>query len=131
METELADMAGLIRSLDGQLVILDIDLADLFGVTPERLNALVRERWSPIAKEFAFPVGLNDMRNLEPGLEDPGVDSARSAGLAYTEHGVLVAGDALDDPRAVQQSIHLVRAFVAKRERAESERKLKPREWLH
>ncbi len=71
------------------------------------------------------------MRNLEPGLENTGVDGARSAGLAYTEHGVLVAGDALDDQRAVQQSIHLVRAFIAKRERAESERKLKPRKWLH
>lgn len=84
-----------------------------------------------MAKEFAFPVGLNDMRNLEPSLEDPGVDSARSTWLAYTEHGVLVAGDALDDPRAVQQSIHLVRAFVAKRESAESKQRSKLQEWLH
>ena len=131
METELADMARRIRSLHGQLVILDIDLAVLFGITPERLNALVRERWSPIAKEFAFPVGLNDMRNLEPGLEDPGVDNARSTWLAYTEHGVLVAGDVLDDPRAVQRSIHLVRAFVAKRESAQSRQQAKAQEWLH
>lgn len=128
---ELADIAGRIRSLHGQLVILDVDLASLFGVTPERLNALVRERRSPVAKEFAFPVGLNDMRNLEPSLEDPGVDSARSTWLAYTEHGVLVAGDALDDPRAVQQSIHLVGAFVAKRESAESKQRSKLQEWLH
>lgn len=99
MGTELADMAGRIRSLHGQLVMLDVD--------------------------------LNDMRNLEPTLEDPGVDSARSTWLAYTEHGVLVAGDALDDPRAVQQSIHLVRAFVAKRERAESKQGTQPQEWLH
>jgi len=131
METKLADISGRIRSLHGQLVILDIDLAALFGVTPEQLNALVRERRSPIAKEFAFPLGPNDMRNLEPGLEDHGVDSARRTWLAYTEHGVLVAGAALDDPCAVQQSIDLVRAFVTKRESAESKRRAKPQEWLH
>jgi hypothetical protein len=131
MAAELADTAERIRSLYGQLVILDIDLAALFGVTPERLNALVRERRSPIAKEFAFPVGLNDMRNLEPGLGDSGVDSARSTRLAYTEHGVLVAGAALDDPRAVQQSIDLVRAFIAKRESVELKQRAESREWLH
>lgn len=131
METELADMAGRIRSLHGQLVILDIDLAALFGVTPERLNALVWERWSPIAKELAFPVDLTDMRSLEPGLDDPGFDRASGTWLAYTEHGVLVAGDALDDPLAVQQSIHLVRAFVARRESAGAKQRAKSQEWVH
>jgi hypothetical protein len=131
MEPDFADMAGRIRSLHGQLVILDVDLAALFGVMPEKLNAMVRERWSPVAKEFAFPVGLQEIGNLEPGLEDSGVGSARSTWLVYTEHGVLVAGDVLDDPHAVQQSIGLVRAFVAKRERAESEQRQEPRERLH
>jgi hypothetical protein len=131
MEPDFADMAGRIRSLHGQLVILDVDLAVLFVVTPERLNALLRERRSPVAKEFAFPVGLKEIGNLEPRMEDPGVGSARSTWLVYTEHGVLVAGDVLDDPHAVQQSIRLVRAFVAKRERAESEQSKKPRERLH
>lgn len=131
MGTDLDDMAGRIRSLHGQLVILDVDLAALFGITPERLNALVRERRSPVAKEFAFPVGLNEMRDLEPSVEDAGADGARNTWLAYTEHGVLVAGDALHDPRAVQQSIHLVREFVAKRESAEAKQRVKSQDWLH
>ena len=124
-------MAERIRSLHGQLVILDVDLAVLFGVMPERLNALIRNRQPPVAKEFAFAIGVNELRDLKPDVEAIDAGDDTNTRFVYTEHGVLVAGALLDDPHAVQQSIHLVRAFVAKRERAESERKLKPRGRLH
>jgi hypothetical protein len=124
-------MADWIRSLHGQLVILDVDLAALFGVMPERLNALIRNRQPPVAKEFAFTIGLNELRDLRPDIEALDAGDGTNTRFVYTEHGVLVAGALLDDPHAVQQSIHLVRAFVARRERAESERGMKPRAWLH
>lgn len=124
-------MAERIRWLYGQLVILDVDLAALLGVTPERLNALVKKRWMPIKKEIAITIGINDLRHLEPGLEDRGPADATTTWLVYTEHGVLVAGAAINSPEAVQQSILLTRAFVAKRESAEAKRGPEPRQQLH
>jgi len=131
VESNPARMAGRIRWLYGQLVILDFDLAVLLGVTPERLNALVNERWIPVKKEFAFTIGLNDLRQLDPGLENRCPDDATRTWLVYTEHGVLVAGSVVDSPEAVQQSILLVRAFVAKRESAEATRSTESQGWLH
>jgi len=131
MESSLANAKQRIRSLHGQLVILDADLAALFGITSERLNTLVRERWSPVKKEFAFPVGPDELQDLQPGLANPGPGDDASVWLAYTEHGVLVAGAVLENADAVQQSIELVREFVARRESADTKRSAERRKWLH
>lgn len=131
MESDPTKMAERIRWLYGQLVILDFDLAELLGVAQEQLNTLFRERWSPVKKEFAFSIGPNDLRHLDPCLDNVGSGDGTNTWLVYTEHGVLVAGSILDTPEAVQQSIALVREFVAKRERAEARRKAQPQQWLH
>ena len=64
MEGSPAETTGQIRSLDGQLVILDIDLAAFLGVTPEHLNALVDERRPGVEREFAVPIGRKELRDL-------------------------------------------------------------------
>lgn len=131
METSPAGTAGQIRSLGEQLVILDIDLASLLDVSPEQLNALVRERWPDIAREFAFPVSREQVRDLLSDADDARFCKGPESQLAYTEHGVIVVCAIFDDPRAIQLLIDLVRAFVARRENMESSRRSRPHPELH
>lgn len=101
LETDTDDVMERIREVGGQLVIVDTDLADLYGVTTAELRALVRQNKVVFAVEFAISVRL---------------DGARTRALAFTEYGVIVAASLLGDPGIEAVSIHLVRAFVKLRE---------------
>lgn len=111
---DLTDIAKRICVRRGQLVLLDVDLADLYGVAPERLTELVRRNQPTFSVEFAFFLGPDEIPNLE----------SRVASLAFTEHGVIMATTVLDSPQAVEMSIHVVRAFVKLRETQPSDTEL-------
>ena len=87
--------------LHGQLVILDVDLADLCGIEPKRLADLVQQNQTILSVEFSFVVESNEI----PGPT-----------RAFTEHGVIMAAGALNTPHAVEMSIQVVGAFVQLRE---------------
>jgi hypothetical protein len=101
VETTTDDIIERIRSVGGQLVMMDTDLADFYGVARSELRAMVRRNKDIFAVEFVVPIRL---------------DGRRKRSLAFTEHGVIVAASMLDDPGIEAVSIHLVRAFVKKRE---------------
>ena len=101
IETTTTDIVERIREIDGQLVLLDVDLADFFGVAPADLRAMFRRSRATFPVEFVFPVVLG---------------GSRRRNLAFTEHGVIVAGSMLQDPGIEALSIHIVRAFVKLRE---------------
>lgn len=100
-DTTTDDIVECIQEIDGQLVLLDVDLADFFGVALSKLRTMVRRNKAVFAVEFVFPVvrGGNRRRNL-----------------AFTEHGVIVAGSMLRDPGVEELSIQVVRAFVKLRD---------------
>lgn len=112
-------------------MILDIDLAALLGVTPEHLNDLVDKRRPGVEREFAFPIGRKELRDLVPGVDDAEIDEGRKTQRAYTEHGVIIVCAVMDDRLAIQKSINLVRAFIARRESMESSRRARPTPDLH
>jgi hypothetical protein len=100
IETDTDDVIARIREIGGQLVILDEDLADLYGVAPAELRAMVRRNKAAFTVEFVIPVVL---------------EGNRRRNLAFTEHGVIVAASMLGDG-IEELSIHVVRAFVKLRE---------------
>jgi hypothetical protein len=108
------EIATRIQMLRGQLAILDVDLADLYGVTPERLIERVKRDQPEVPVEFAISIEPDELRDHEP----------RVVSLAFTEHGVIIAAGAVNTPHAVEMSIQVVRAFVKLRESLASNRKL-------
>lgn len=122
--TEAMDIAKRIRVLRGQLVLLDADLANLYGVAPERLTELVRRNQSQFSVEFAFSVEPNEIRDLKPQAAASSRGGNRGAPLAFTEHGVIMAATLLNNPHAVAMSINVVRAFVKLREALPSDTEL-------
>ncbi len=105
--------------LRGQKVMLDADLAALYGVETKRLNEQVRRNPDRFPADFMFRLSdqeLADLRSQSATSSSPAWGGRRYAPLAFTEHGALMAATVLNSSRAVEVSLYVVRAFVQLRE---------------
>jgi hypothetical protein len=100
--------------LRGHRVILDADLAALYGVETKRLNEQVRRNAGRFPKDFAFQLTLEELDNLKSQIATSSGQwgGRRKLPYAFTEHGALMAASVLNSPKAVEMSILVVRAFV-------------------
>lgn len=104
----------------GQDVILDADLAAVFGVATKALNQQVKRNENRFTEEFAFrltPGEAADLRSRDVTSKE-GRGGARYAPNAFTEYGVVMAATVLNAPRAVAAAQHIVRSFVDMRRAA-------------
>ena len=107
---------GRIVMVRGQNVILDSDLAALYGVETGALNRAIKRNIRRFPPDFIYRLTPDEVRNLRCQI---GI-SKKKGGRRYlpyvfTEHGALMAATVLNSPRAVQMSVFVVRAFVAMR----------------
>jgi urease gamma subunit len=112
------DVSQKIRLVRGQRVLLDADLAALYGVTTARLNQQVRRNVERFPADFMFRLTLEEQERLmlQFATSKTGRGGRRKLALAFTEHGAIMAATVLNSPRAVQMSLYVVRAFVKLRE---------------
>jgi len=97
----------------GQRVILDADLAQLYGVETKRLNEQVKRNIDRFPEDFTFQLTAVETEVLRSQIAtSKGRGGRRSAPYAFTEHGAIMAATVLNSPRAVQVSVYVVRAFV-------------------
>ena len=109
-------IAQAILILRGQKVILDADLARLYGVTTTRLNEQVRRNSDRFPSDFMFQLTPDELRNLMSQNATSSWGGRRKPPLAFTEHGALMAATVLNTPRAVEVGVYVVRAFIRLRE---------------
>jgi len=107
-------VAGYIHVVRGQKVVLDSDLALLYGVETRRLNEQVRRNADRFPPDFAFYLTTQEVTDLmsQIATSSRGHGGRRKATLAFTEHGALMAATVLNSGRAIEISLYLVRAFV-------------------
>jgi hypothetical protein len=102
----------------GQKVMLDSDLATLYGVTTGNLNLAVRRNMTRFPKDFMFELTNDESNSLL--LQNARAKSARGGRrtlpFAFTELGVAMLSSVLNSERAVQMNIAIMRAFVRLRE---------------
>ena len=121
----------LIREIRGSRIILDSDLAALYGVPTKRLNEQFKRNRKRFPEDFAFQLTSKEADSLRsqiatssqsrPILRSQIATSSshggrRSLPYAFTEHGALQAANVLKSRRAVQMSVFVIRAFVKMRE---------------
>ena len=107
----------LIRTIRGQRVILDADLARVYGVPTKRLNEAVKRSPEKFPSDFAFLLKPQEVASLRSQIAtSKGRGGRRYLPRAFTEHGAIMAANILNSPRAVQMSVFVVRAFVKMRE---------------
>jgi len=116
-----------IHNVRGKRVILDADLAELYGVATKRLNQQVTRNKERFPADFAFPLSASEWENLRSQFATSSWGGRRSPPLAFTEHGALMAAGVLNSRRAIEVSIFVVRTFVAMREALADTRELAQR----
>ncbi len=111
-------VAPTIHTVRRQKVVLDSDLAELYGVTTGRLNEAVRRNAEKFPVEFCFQLTRQELANLKSHFATSSSTHGgrRSPPYAFSEHGALMAATVLRSDQAVQMSLYLVRAFVRMRD---------------
>src|SRR5215467_278707 len=104
--------------LRNQKVILDTDLAELYGVSVKRLNEQVKRNPKRFPPDFLFTVTRAEYDNLrsQNATSNSGYGGRRYLPNAFTEHGAIIAASVLNSKRAIEMSIFVVRAFVQMRQ---------------
>ena len=99
-------------------VILDSDLAELYGVPVKRLNEQVKRNRERFPSDFMFQLTAREQESLrsQSATSKPGRGGRRYAPYAFTEHGAIMVATVLNSERAVEMSLFVVRAFVRLRE---------------
>jgi phage regulator Rha-like protein len=102
----------------GEKVILDTDLATLYGVTTTRLNEQVKRNADRFPEDFAFRLTKDEFEILMSQIATSRTKHGgrRKLPLVFTEHGAIMAANVLSSKRAVQASVQVVRAFVRLRQ---------------
>jgi hypothetical protein len=118
-----------ILTVRGQKVILDADLARIYGVPTKRLNEQVRRNADRFPLDFAFVLTDQEVANLKSQFATSSLELNRSQfatgsthggrrklPTAFTEHGAIMAANVLRSKQAIQMSVFVVRAFVRMRQ---------------
>lgn len=125
----------------GQKVMLDADLAGLYGVPTKVFNQAIKRNAERFPEDFIFQLNDEEFADLRSQIgtsslrsqivtsnNPPGRGGRRHLPYAFTEHGAIMAASVLNSPRAVEASVQVVRAFVQLRQmlasNAELSRKL-------
>jgi len=136
VEKEPLSVENMILALRGQKVILDSDLARVYGVPTKRLNEQVRRNKERFPSDFMFQLTVQEAANLKSQIATSSLVSekghgatlmrsqiataskrnARHRSWAFTEHGAIMAANVLNSSQAVRMSVFVVRAFVRLRE---------------
>lgn len=99
-----------------QKVMLDSDLAELYGVTTKRLNQQVKRNSDRFPNDFMFQLSAEEFAHLRSQFATASWGGRRTPPYAFTEHGAVMLASVLNSPRAVQASIEVVRAFIRLRQ---------------
>lgn len=121
----IEDRIFIIRGLK---VILDKDLADIYGVTTKRLNEQVRRNREKFPEDLMFQLTKQEIAALTAYLTAQNMNRSQFATgsqkhrdprflpYAFTEYGALQAANVLNSPKATSMSLYIIRAFVRLRE---------------
>jgi len=115
----VADIAQAILIVRGHKVLLDSDLAALYGAPTKRLNEQVKRNGDRFPGDFAFRLTRDETAQLNRSQFATGSQRHRDPRfppLAFTEHGALMAAMVLNSPLAVEMSAYAVRAFIRLRD---------------
>ena len=118
--TVLEPVEPLIREIRGERMLLDSDLARIYGVPTFRLNEAVKRNRERFPADFLFQLTAAEFYDLisQTAISSSGHGGRRKRPWAFTEHGAIMAANVLNSPRAIEMSVHVIRAFVALRREA-------------
>ena len=112
-EETISDKIYFIRN---QKVMLDRDLATLYGIENKRLNEQVKRNSSRFPEDFMFQLTQIEFQNLKSQIATSSWGGSRKLPFAFTEHGVLMLSSVLNSDKAIQTNIQIMRIFTKVRQ---------------
>lgn len=117
----------LIYEIRGQKVMLDYDLASIYGVKTGSLNQAVKRNIDRFPADFMFKLSENEWEEIRRNIQitnmrsqivtaSPNKRNKSNPPYAFTEHGAVMLASVLHSPSAVQMSVMVTRAFIAMRQ---------------
>jgi len=113
--------------LRNQKVMLDFDLADVYGVSTKRLNEQVRRNIERFPADFMFQLTEQEFENLRSQIATAKLAMRRNPPYAFTEHGAVMLANVLNSQTAIDASVQVVRVFIQLREMLASHKELSRR----
>ncbi len=109
----LPSVEQLILLLRGERVMVDADLAKIYGVTTKRLNEQVKRNQARFPEDFMFTLTAEEKKQLVANCDRfKNLKHSTSLPSVFTEHGAIMLANVLKSEHAVRASIQVVRAFV-------------------
>lgn len=103
---------GAIREIRGERVMLDVDLAAVYGVTTKALVQAVKRNLNRFPAGFVFQLTPEESSNLRSRIVTSSWGGRRYPPYAFTEHGAVMLAAVLKSKRAVEVSVFVVKAFI-------------------
>lgn len=121
------NIKDLIYEIRGQKVMLDYDLASIYGVKTGSLNQAVKRNIDRFPADFMFKLSENEWEEIRRNIQitnmrsqivtaSPNKRNKSNPPYAFTEHGAVMLASVLHSPSAVQMSVMVTRAFIAMRQ---------------
>ena len=121
------NIKDLIYEIHGQKVMLDYDLASIYGVKTSSLNQAVKRNIDRFPGDFMFKLSQNEWEEINRNIlsanmrsqivtASPNKRNKSNPPYAFTEHGAVMLASVLHSPSAVQMSVMVTRAFIAMRQ---------------
>jgi len=111
MANKLAQIPKMIYEIRGQKVMLDRDLAELYGVEVKRLNEATKRNIGRFPADFMFQLTQAEWKILRSQFATANISKVRYLPYVFTEHGVLMLSNVLSSTKAVKMSIQIIRVF--------------------
>jgi len=116
---------SVIFTIRGHRVMLDSDLAAVYGVTTKQLNQQLRRNQGRFPPDFAFRLTTKEFAALRSQIVTSKARGGRRyLPWAFTEHGAIMLASVLNSPVAIEASVRVVRAFVYLREQLAAKKEL-------
>jgi hypothetical protein len=110
-------LESFILTIRGHKVMIDADLAGLYGVETRTLNQAVKRNADRFPKDFMFRLTAGEKSEVITNCDHlRHLKFSKSLPFAFTEHGAIMAATVLNSPQAVSMSVFVVRAFILMRE---------------
>jgi hypothetical protein len=119
MPLQVDQIGSFIRTIRGQRVILDTDLARIFGVPTFRFNEAIKRNRERFPADFLFQLTAEEFKSLTSQiaiLKKGRGQHRKFLPYAFTENGAIMAANVLNSPEAVRMSVFVVRAFIQMRD---------------
>ncbi len=110
------EIVGRIHVINHQKVMLDFDLAVLYEMPTKRINEQVKRNLDRFPNDFMFQLTEEQWKSLRSQFATANFEKRRNLPYAFTEHGVLMLSSVLNNPKAIQVNIQLVRIFTKMRD---------------